>query len=42
MLISIGSNAENPELAEDRLSVFENRALRKIIGSKIDEVKGAW
>jgi hypothetical protein len=42
MLISIGSNAENLKLKEDRLSVFENRAVRKIIGSKMEEGTGAW
>jgi hypothetical protein len=27
---------------EHRLRVFENRMLRRIFGSKRDEVKGAW
>jgi len=27
---------------ERRLRVFENRALRKIFGSKSDEVTGEW
>jgi hypothetical protein len=38
MLISSGSNAEDSEVEEYRSSGFENRAVRKIIGSKIDEV----
>jgi hypothetical protein len=27
---------------EHRLRVFENRVLRRIIGTKMDKVKGEW
>jgi hypothetical protein len=29
-------------LRKDRLKVFENRVLKRIFGSKRDEVKGEW
>jgi hypothetical protein len=41
-MISTGTNVECLELEEDRLSVFENRVVRKIIGPKMEEVTGAW
>jgi hypothetical protein len=42
MLISIGSNDENAEVEKDRSRVFENRGVRKIIGSKMQKVKREW